>query len=180
MNASIPPATTRGIDHIGLTVTDIAAAERFLIDGLGAEFIYETLNRTMPPFEGPATEKMMQGPPGLQVSIIRMYRIANGPGIELFEYSGVEGQRPPLRGCDIGWQHLALYVDDMEAAIARAVAAGAELLNPPWELIRNESGPDNRFCFVKAPFGALIELITYPSPQPYEATTKLRRWKPDI
>ena len=31
----------RGIDHIGLTVPDIVAAERFLIDGLGAEFIAE-------------------------------------------------------------------------------------------------------------------------------------------
>ena len=168
----------RGIDHIGLTVGDIAAAERFLIDGLGAEFIYETLNRTMPPFEGPATEKMMQGPPGLKVSIIRMYKIAQGPGIELFEYSDVEGQRPPLRGCDVGWQHIALYVDDMEAAIERARAAGAELLNEPWALTRAESGPGNRFCFIKAPFGALIELITYPSPQPYEHDTQLRRWRP--
>ena len=171
-------SSIRGIDHIGLTVPDIATAERFLIDGLGAEFIYETLNRTMPPFEGPATEKMLGGPPGMKVSIIRMYRMACGPGIELFEYAGVDGQRPPLRGCDVGWQHIALYVDDMEAAIKRATAAGALLLNEPWELIRAEIGPGNRFCFLKAPFGALIELITYPSSQPYEAQTELRRWKP--
>ena len=170
----------RGIDHIGLTVPDIVAAERFLIDGLGAEFIYETLNRTMPHFEGPATEQMLRGPPGPQVSVIRMYRMAYGPGIELFEYSRVDGQRPPLRGCDVGWQHIALYVDNMEVAIRRATTAGAELLNEPWDLIRAESGPGNRFCFLKAPFGALIELITYPSSQPYEAQTQLRRWKPHL
>ncbi|MFV3077626.1 VOC family protein [Niveispirillum fermenti] len=170
----------RGIDHIGLTVPDIASAERFLIDGLGAQFIYETLNRTMPPFEGPAVEHMMQGPPGLRIAVIRMYRMANGPGIELFQYDQVAAPRPALRGCDTGWQHVALYVDDMQAAIDRAVAAGAELLNQPWDLIANESGPGNRFCFLKAPFGALIELITFPSPQPYEGTTELRRWKPPL
>ena len=170
----------RGVDHIGLTVPNIEEAERFLIDGLGAEFLYETLNRSMPPFEGPQTEHMMQGPPGLKVSRIRMYKMGYGPGIELFEYDEVEGQRGALRGCDIGWQHMALYVDDMQAAIHRATAAGAEQLNEPWDLTRAESGPGNKFCFIKAPFGALIELITFPSPQPYEESTDLRRWKPPV
>lgn len=171
-------SSIRGIDHIGLTVPDIVAAERFLIDGLGAEFIYETLNKTMAPFEGLVTEKMLRGPSGMQVSVIRMYRMAYGPGIELFEYSRVDDQRPPLRGCDVGWQHMALYVDDMQAAITRATTAGAKLLNEPWDLIRAEGGPGNCFCFLEAPFGALIELITYPSSQPYESQTQLRRWRP--
>ena len=168
----------RGLDHVGVTVPNMEEAERFFIEGLGAEFIYETLNRSMPPFEGPATERMMQGPAGLKVSRIRMYKLGTGPTLELFEYDDVEGQRGPLRGCDVGWQHIAVYVDDMEAALARVLAAGAEQLNQPWDLTRAESGPGNRFCFVKTPFGALIELITYPSPQPYEQGTDLRRWKP--
>jgi len=168
----------RGIDHIGLTVRNIEDAERFLINGLGARFIYETLNRSMEPFAGPATEKMMQGPVGLKVSRIRMYEMAIGPGIELFEYDEVEEQRPALRGCDIGWQHIAIYVDDIQHAIDRAVEAGAKLLNEPWDLTRAESGPGNKFCFIQAPFGALIELITYPSIQPYGKQTDLRRWKP--
>lgn len=41
----------RGVDHIGLTVPNIEEAEAFLFDGLGAEYLYETLNRRMPPFE---------------------------------------------------------------------------------------------------------------------------------
>lgn len=171
--------TARGIDHIGLTVVDIEAAERFLIDGLGAEFIYETLNPGLPPFEGPEVAKMVGSPPGIVIDVIRMYKMGTGPGIELFHYK-VDGQRPAARLCDLGWQHVALYVDDMEAALERAVAAGAEKLNDPWDLIRAESGPGNRFCFIRAPFGAVIELISFPSPQPYEEGTTLRRWKPPV
>ncbi len=35
----------RGIDHLGLTVPDISAAHRFLIDGLGAELSVTSLRR---------------------------------------------------------------------------------------------------------------------------------------
>lgn len=105
-----------------------------------------------------------------------MYRMGYGPGIELFQYTAND-QRSAARGCDIGWQHLALYVDNIEAAIERTVAAGGELLAAPWDLTRAESGKGNRFCMVRAPFGALVEFITYPSVQPYEETTRLRRWK---
>ena len=167
----------RGIDHIGLTVPDIEEAERFLVSGLGAEFIYETLNAREPPFKGPETEIAIGLPPGSEVSVIRMYKMQHGPGIELFQYTHCE-QRPAARCCDHGWQHVALYVDDMQLAINRAVAAGGELLAPPWDLTGAESGAGNRFCMVRTPFGAVIELITFPSPQPYEETTELRRWKP--
>lgn len=172
--------TIRGLDHIGVTVPNIEEAETFLFDALGAEPIYETLNRTMPPFEGSAAEHMVQGPAGLKISRIRMYKLGAGPTLELFEYDQVDDRRPALRGCDLGWQHIALYVDDIDAALARAVAGGAEKLNDPWDLTRAESGPGNKFCFIKAPWGALIELITYPSPQPYEQDTTVRRWKPPV
>ena len=167
----------RGIDHIGLTVPDIAEAERFLIEGLGAEFIYETLGRHDPPFAGPEVERAIALPSGATVDVIRMYKLGVGPGIELFQYTAAE-QRPAARACDIGWQHISVYVDDMEASTKRCVTAGAELLSLPWDLTRAESGDGNRFCFIRAPFGALIELITFPAPQRYEADTALRRWKP--
>jgi len=174
---SVTASTARGIDHVGLTVVDIVGAERFLIDGLGAQFIYETLSREMPPFKGPEVEKAIGIPAGSEVNVIRMYKMGTGPGIELFQYT-VKDQRPAARACDIGWQHVALYVDHLERAIERAVSAGAQLLAAPWDLTRAESGPGNRFCLLKAPFGAIIELITYPSPQPYEKGTAVRRWKP--
>jgi hypothetical protein len=50
----------------------------------------------------------------------------------------------------------------------------------PWDMMGSEGGAGNRFCFVRAPFGAMIELITFPSAMPYEQGTALRRWKPPL
>ena len=170
---------TSGIDHIGLTVRDIGQAQDFLIRGLGAEFLYETLSASSAPLQGPQVEQLVRLPPGARINVIRMYRLGCGPGIELFQYTA-DDQHPAARGCDLGWQHVALYVDDIEAAARRAVAAGAEKLNTPWNLMGAEGGAGNCFCFLSMPMGGLLELITYPSTQPYEATTRLRRWKPPL
>jgi catechol 2,3-dioxygenase-like lactoylglutathione lyase family enzyme len=167
----------RGIDHVGLTVSDIEVAQAFLIDGLGAEFIYETLSVHDEPLQGPAVERVVRLPVGTKINVIRMYKMGVGTGIELFQYTA-DDQRPAARGCDLGWQHVALYVDDLEESAGRAVAAGAERLHASWDLMSAESGPGSRFCFLSTPFGALLELVTYPSTQAYEATTRLRRWKP--
>ena len=170
-------ARARGVDHVGLTVPDLAAAHRFLIDGLGAEFLYEVLGRKDPPLQGKEMEQAVALPEGTKIFTVRMYRLGNGPGIELFEYQATT-QHLAARACDFGWQHIALYVDDMENTARRAVAAGAVQLGAPWNLMGPESGAGAAFCFLRAPFGALIELVTYPSAQTYEATTSLRRWKP--
>ncbi len=168
----------RGLDHVGLTVVDVEAAERFLIEGLGAEFVYETLGLQDPPFGGPDIEAGLNLPKGATLNLIRMYKLGNGPGIELFQYSA-DGQRPALRPCDVGWQHIALYVDDIEAAVKQFVAAGGDQLGPIRDLPGNESGEGNKLCYLRTPFGAMVELLTYPSEPPYTRLTDLRRWTPE-
>ncbi|WP_380940211.1 hypothetical protein [Sphingomonas floccifaciens] len=44
--------------------------------------------------------------------------------------------------------------------------------------MNDEAGPGGRVAFVRAPFGPIFELITYPNPLAYEAKTQLRRWRP--
>ena len=41
-----------------------------------------------------------------------------------------------------------------------------------------EKGEGNYFCYGTTPWGSVIELITLPTPLPYEEDTDLRRWKP--
>ncbi|CAI4170157.1 VOC family protein [Streptomyces albidoflavus] len=101
--------TVRGIDHIGLTVPDLEAATRFLADALGAEVLYDTLPAGRGPVGGPETEQRLGVPPGTRQLAIRMLALPDGPGIELFAYDP-PGRSPALH--DLGWQHLALYVDD--------------------------------------------------------------------
>ena len=53
----------------------------------------------------------------------------------------------------------------------RIVAAGGTALEGPLRLPREESGEGNRWLYTVAPWGGIIELVSYPSPQGYEATT---------
>ncbi|AEI64714.1 VOC family protein [Corallococcus macrosporus] len=177
MPPASPGAGVRGIDHIGITVPDLNAATAFFIEALGAEVLYDTLSKGQPPQEGADLQRRLRFLPGSSIRAMRMLRLGNGPSIELFEYAAPE-QRPPARPNDLGLQHLAVYVDDMDTALARFQAAGGEVFSSPHELPALEQGPGNAFCYARAPWGTLIEFISYPSPQPYEQQTALRRWKP--
>lgn len=101
----------------------------------------------------------------------------NGPGLELFEYQAAN-QTPPATASDFGWQHIAIYVDDIDLALDRAQAAGAVPFSEPQDLCGVEGGAGNKFVYCKTPWGSILELISYPSLQPYELATTRHRWRP--
>ncbi|MGI5167031.1 VOC family protein [Spirillospora sp. CA-253888] len=169
--------TVRGIDHVGVTVPDIEAATAFLIAALDAEVLYDTLRRADGPKDGPSMHAHLGVPEGTEELAIRMLRLPNGPGLELFEFRGPY-RREPVLPSDLGWQHLALYVEDVEAAARKVAEAGGIVLDEPKPLPALESGERNKMQYCRTPWGSTIELITYPDPQPYEHETKRRRWTP--
>lgn len=169
--------TTRGIGHVGVTVPDLDAATDFFVRALGAQVLYDTLPREDGPKAGDATDERLGVPLGTEECAIRMIRLPNGPGLELFEFRGPRQQDPSLP-CDLGWQHVAVYTDDIEATSADVVAAGGSMLAAPRPLPSVEAGDGNRFVYARTPWGSTLELISYPSPQPYTETTELRRWRP--
>jgi catechol 2,3-dioxygenase-like lactoylglutathione lyase family enzyme len=164
-----------GIDHVGVTVPDLEAATRFFAEAFGAETLYDTLPR----HEGPkgGVEGRLGVPPGTRQLAIRMLRLPYGPGLELFEFDGPRQAGPALPS-DLGWQHLAFYVEDLEEAAERLEEAGGTLLEGPHPLPGPEAGPRNRFVYARTPWGSTLELLTYPDPQPYERSTPHRRWRP--
>ena len=105
---------------------------------------------------------------------MRMLHLGQGPTVELFQYS-YGGQRRAGRGCDLGLQHFAVYVGDIDAASQDIAAAGGELLDGPNDCPGLEAGPGARWRYARLPWGSLMELITYPASMPYEAITPLRR-----
>ena len=64
----------RGIDHIGLTVRDLVAAEQFLFDAFDAKLLFEVYGPPLPPLDVPPTEKPIASPRGARVIAIWMYK----------------------------------------------------------------------------------------------------------
>ncbi|WP_370184912.1 VOC family protein [Rhodococcus wratislaviensis] len=168
--------TVRAIEHIGITVPDLEQATTFFADAFGAEKIYDMIDA---PLSGPGIESGLGVPPGTAIESIRMLRLGNGPNLELFVYSGTK-QREPVLPSDFGIQHFCVYVDDIDAAATRLEKAGGTLLSAPGDLPGGDAGPGNRYLYARTPWGSTVELVTYPSPQAYEADTELRRWRPPV
>jgi catechol 2,3-dioxygenase-like lactoylglutathione lyase family enzyme len=167
----------RGIDHVAMTVPNLEEASRFLEAALGAKPIYDDLKRDQTPMKGEQVERQLDLAAGTSLVAMRMLRVANGPGIELFEVRSPH-QQAPARPSDLGLQHFGVYVDDIDAAVERFVAAGGELVAAPAPTIGVEAGPGNTYCYARTPWGTVIELIAHPSPGAYEKETPLRRWTP--
>jgi catechol 2,3-dioxygenase-like lactoylglutathione lyase family enzyme len=190
MGASRQDALVRGIDHAGVTVPSIEEATRFFT-ALGAEAMYDLIVpgtgtnegfgvvNGVEPLVGDGQRAELSAaalglPHGVRLLWMRMLRLGGGATIELFQFR-YDGQREPARACDLGLQHLAVYVEDIDVASDLIAAAGAELLEGPNDCPGIEAGPGARWRYARLPWGGLIELITYPGPMPYEGVTPLRR-----
>lgn len=174
-----------GIEHVGITVPDIEAASEFLEAAFGAEVIYDLHGSGSPEAmdEYADSEQDQLGiRPGASWVASRMLRLGNGANVELFEFADDE-RRPAVTASDIGIQHLAIYVDDIDEARQKVIDAGGKALSGPYVLRGLEgsaNGDDgNRWNYTLTPWGSIVELIAFPSPQAYEDLTSLRRWRPE-
>jgi glyoxylase I family protein len=131
---------TVGLDHTGLGVADLAAAQAFY----GAAFGFEPEF----PFELP-----VDGIRGI------MLRLPTGGRLELFERPGAAPgpayETPIAALATRGYGHFAVTAADIELLYARALAAGATGKVPP----RPSPEPGVRFAFVADPEGNLVELV---------------------
>lgn len=165
-----------GIDHIGVTVPDIEEATTFFVQALDATVLYDTYTKDQPPRDSDFTRKRLGIAKGTIEVAIRMLALTNGPGLELFEFIDPE-RIGPVTPADFGWQHIALYVDDMTKALQQVESAGGKRNADPVELSGLEAGEGNQFCYCKTPWGSSLELISYPTPQPYLKIAPRRKWQ---
>lgn len=150
------PGLTR-VDHIGITVPDLDEAHEFFVDLLGCEFMYE-----LGPFQH--DDDWMTRQLGVEADTVmrrlRFYRLGGQAIFEVFEYDAKVQATVPPRNSDVGGHHVALYVEDLDAAVAHLRAAGIEVLGDP---VRS-SGPSEgqRWIYFRAPWGLQLELVSYP------------------
>lgn len=163
----------RGADHVGVTVPDLEQAERFLVEVLGAEPMYVL---------GPkrAGDDWMRTHLGVHprtvIREIRFYRLGHGTNIEVFEYAAADGQAPPPRNSDIGGHHLALYVDDLDAAVDYLRSAGVTVMGEPTSSAQGALG--QRWVYFLSPWGMQFELVSYPDGKAYESGLSRVLWHP--
>lgn len=166
----------RGVDHIGITVPDIVQATEFFVRAFDAVHLYDIIDS---PIGGEWIENGLGVPKGTRIEAIRVLRIGDGANIELFDYRSATQQAAAVPS-DMGYQHVALYVDDIDAAARQLVNAGATLMGDgPSDLPGNEAGEGCRFLYARTPWGSTVELVTYPSRQAYHDVTSLRKWTPE-
>jgi catechol 2,3-dioxygenase-like lactoylglutathione lyase family enzyme len=142
------------MDHVGIVVDDLAGAIEFFVQ-LGLE----------PGGSGDVRGEWVDRIVGLEGvhSDIAFMQTPDGHGLlELTAF-----RSPPYKGGDDhgpanapGLRHLAFAVDDIEAAVGRLRAWGAELVG---EVVQYEES--YQLCYVRGPAGIIVELV-----EPLQAT----------
>ena len=169
---AIPGLT--GVEHIGLTVPDIEEATRFFIAVLGAETIYD-----IGPFEH-SNDWMAQHlavHPRSRINKMRVIKIANGPVLELMEFTAPDQDRRVPRNSDYGGWHMAFYVEDMDEALVALKAHAVEIQSGPVVMTEGPSA-GLQWLYFKAPWGQQLELVSYPGGIKAYREGNLRIWRP--
>lgn len=162
-----------GTDHVGFTVPNLDAAERFFVDVIGCECVY-----SLGPFsaEDDWMLEHMNLAPRTVMRELRFFRCRTGPSFEIFEYEPPEPPAGQPRNSDIGGHHLAFYVDDIDEAVSYLIARDVRVMGEPTA----SSGPSKgqRWVYFLTPWGMQLELVSYPLGKAYEEGTSTRLWHP--
>ncbi|MER5172874.1 VOC family protein [Thioclava sp. GXIMD2076] len=167
-----------GLEHVALTVPDITEAEVFFEKAFGATILFRAKTKDEDPITGPEMNPINDLAMESAVKAITMIRIGSGPNIELFEVENT-GRKDQPRFEDQGYHHICIYCRDMQEAIAKLKAAGAEILKGPIDGGGPEEGPGNQSQFCKTPWGLIIEFNHMPSPMHYAKEATQTRYFPD-
>jgi glyoxylase I family protein len=166
------PGLTR-LDHVGFTVPDLEEATRFLVDVVGCQYLY-----SLGPFRG-ADDWMAEHlnvHPRAEVVENRFFRCGDQAVFEVFSYTSPDQTHTIPRNSDIGGHHVALYVDDLDAAVAHLEANDVQVLAGPTA----SQGPaeGNRWIYFLSPWGMQFELVSAPGGKRWDRENAARQDEP--
>lgn len=150
-------------DHTGITVSNLERSLDFWRDVLGFEFSHSA-------HQAGEMAEQITGVAGAELKLA-VVKAPAGHKIELLEYLAPEDRkkrsdsstslRTSLRPCDVGFVHVALVVDDLDAVLARIESSGWKAAGQPQTLTK---GPNagKRVVYVRDPDGTTIEFMEQP------------------
>jgi catechol 2,3-dioxygenase-like lactoylglutathione lyase family enzyme len=151
------------VAHTGVTVSSLEEALDFWVNVLGFRHVY-TWN-----FENTPFIERVVGVPGAAMSLAMVK--GYGHSIELLEYQAPADRKViKPRSCDVGSVHIGLYVEDMDAALARVAEAGWAAVAEP-QTVEDGKRKGMRLIYVRGPDGVTIEFMQ---------KAPARRSKPEI
>ena len=113
--------------HTAVSVNDFERAKNFYLNFLGFELEGEMDHRS---------EAALSEVVGLPNATIRWAMLRHGQyRVELFKYYTPQGDMQPRRQCDLGYNHMAFEVADVDGVYQQAVDAGYECVSSP-QLLR--------------------------------------------
>lgn len=132
--------------HIGICVTDLERSLRFWVDGMGFE------TTSVPPVGSEWADALEIGG---EVEFTAHFVKKGGVEFELLHYTkpGAHG-KPSAQRNQLGFTHLGVDVDDIDAAIDHLVAHGGTVV----EGTRTKFGPVE-LVFIADPDGVRVELM---------------------
>jgi glyoxylase I family protein len=158
MTADPPPIEgITCVDHIGLTVPDLMQARAFFVDVLGCEYMY-----TLGPYQdtGNWMSEHLNVDDRAVMRELHFFRLGGQAIFEVFQYEAPDQRTAFPRNSDVGGHHVALYVEDMDAAVSALHRHGLQVLSEP----TSSKGPSEgqRWVYFLSPWGMQFELVSYP------------------
>ena len=146
----MPSFNIHGFNHTSFTVADVDRTVEFLCEGLG----FELMNKAP---RNPEAIRHITGVEGADMIVA----FVQGPGhrLELIQYLAPDDKiQVEARPCDTAFAHIALDVDDIDAAVETAESYDVKAYATPWVI---DQGPNtgNRVVYMKTWDGITIEFI---------------------
>lgn len=144
-----------GFFHGGITVKDMDTSLKFYRDGLQLEVEFDVIN-------GADYLRSVLAMPFSEIRIVYL-RIPNSGFVELLEYRGLERHSASARPSDFGGGHICLYVDDIDALVARMHSLGYSSRSE--KAVDIVAGPNigAKVVYLIDPDGYFVELFQKPS-----------------
>jgi glyoxylase I family protein len=148
----------RSLDHFGFTVPDLEQAKQFLVEVMGCEYMY-----SLGPFKHDDNwmQERLNVHPRAVMEKLHFFKVGRTAILEVFQYSAPDQREVQPRNSDIGGNHIAFYVEDIDVAVQYLRESNIQVLG---EISASKNASEGqRWVYFLSPWGMQFELVSYPN-----------------